>query len=80
MSKSDAKAAKTGKPHKPQRFNPFVFIQEVRSEMAKVTWPTRRETVTATIMVLIMMVLMALFFMAADQVYTFIISYIVGNR
>ena len=34
--------------------NPFEFIQQVRSEMSKVTWPTRNETVVTTIMVLIM--------------------------
>ncbi len=77
MRKSEPRA---GKPEKSSRFNPFEFIQEVRAEMSKVTWPTRRETITATIMVLIMMVLAALFFMAADQIFAFVISFFVGSR
>ncbi len=36
------------------RTNPFVFLQQVRTEVSKVTWPTRKETVITTIMVLIM--------------------------
>ena len=47
--------------------NPFEFIQEVRAEAAKVTWPTRRETVITTIMVLIMVLLASLFFVTVDQ-------------
>jgi len=48
--------------------NPLVFIQQVRSEAAKVSWPTRRETVITTIMVLVMTVIASLFFLAIDQV------------
>lgn len=54
--------------------NPFQFIQEVRQETAKVTWPTRKETWVTTIAVLIMVTLAALFFMAADS----LIGWIVG--
>ena len=36
------------------RTNPFEFLQQVRTEVAKVTWPTRRETVITTIMVVLM--------------------------
>jgi preprotein translocase subunit SecE len=50
------------------RVSPFEFLQQVRTEVAKVTWPTRSETVTTTIMVLIMSILAALFFLAADVV------------
>jgi preprotein translocase subunit SecE len=46
--------------------NPFEFIQQVRDETAKVTWPTRRETVVTTVMVLIMVFLAAMFFLVAD--------------
>jgi preprotein translocase subunit SecE len=42
--------------------NPFSFVQQVRGEAAKITWPTRRETVTTTIMVFIMAALFATFF------------------
>jgi len=47
--------------------NPFTFLQQVRSEVAKVTWPTRRETLITTVMVFIMVLLAAIFFFAVDQ-------------
>jgi preprotein translocase subunit SecE len=60
------------------RTNPLEFLQQVRTEVSKVTWPTRRETVITTIMVLVMVVAAALFFLAADQVFSFLISTILG--
>lgn len=48
--------------------NPGKFIQEVRSEASKITWPTRKETIQTTIMVLIMATLVAIFLYLADQV------------
>lgn len=51
------------------RTNPFTFLQQVRQETAKVTWPTRRETVISTIMVLVMVFLASIFFFAADQLF-----------
>lgn len=45
---------------------PFQFIQQVRAEVAKVTWPTRREVVLTTIMVFIMAALTATFFSLVD--------------
>jgi preprotein translocase subunit SecE len=47
--------------------NPFTFMQEVRQEVSKVVWPTRRETTVTTIMVFIMVFLAAIFFLLADQ-------------
>ena len=49
------------------RTNPFQFIQQVRAEAAKVTWPTRRETAITTLMVFIMVALATVFFFVADQ-------------
>lgn len=46
--------------------NPAQFISQVRAEMAKVSWPTRREVTTTTIMVLIMASLAAVFFSLVD--------------
>ncbi|BBF93113.1 preprotein translocase subunit SecE [Blastochloris tepida] len=46
--------------------NPLEFLQQVRSETEKVTWPTRRETAITTVMVLIMAVASAVFFMLVD--------------
>ena len=48
--------------------NPTKFVREVRSEVAKVTWPTRRETMITTGLVFAMVALAALFFLAIDQV------------
>ncbi|MEX2166957.1 MAG: preprotein translocase subunit SecE [Methyloceanibacter sp.] len=60
------------------RTNPFEFIQQVRTEVSKVTWPTRKETVITTIMVLIMSVVAALFFLAGDWVLSNIVTFILG--
>lgn len=49
------------------RTNPFTFLQQVRTEVSKVTWPTRRETVVSAIMVFVMVFLAGLFFFALDQ-------------
>jgi len=56
--------------------NPLTFFQEVRSEVSKVTWPTRRETLITTIMVFIMAALASLFFFVADQILGFIVSFL----
>ncbi|SUZ32128.1 Protein translocase subunit SecE [Roseibaca ekhonensis] len=46
--------------------NPFQFMQQVRAETAKVTWPTRREVVITTLMVLALAALTAVFFFLVD--------------
>ncbi len=46
--------------------NPVQFFDEVRTEVKKITWPTRREVVTTTIMVIIMATLCAIFFSLVD--------------
>lgn len=56
------------------RYNPLAFLQEVRQETAKVTWPTRKEVMITTVMVLIMVTLASLFFLLADQVLGWIVS------
>ncbi len=48
--------------------NPAKFIREVRAEMAKVTWPTRKETMVTTGLVFALSALAAAFFFLADQV------------
>ncbi|MBK9082861.1 MAG: preprotein translocase subunit SecE [Rhizobiales bacterium] len=58
--------------------NPFEFIQQVRSEAAKVTWPTRRETMITTGMVLLMVFLASIFFVVVDQVILLVLSFILG--
>ena len=59
-------------------FSPFKFLQEVRSETAKVTWPTRRETMITTIMVFIMVAVSSVFFFVADQIIRVLITYLLG--
>ena len=46
--------------------NPVQFIQQVRAEVSKVVWPTRREVVLTTVMVFIMATLTAIFFSFVD--------------
>ncbi|SHI57894.1 preprotein translocase subunit SecE [Aureimonas altamirensis] len=58
--------------------NPFTFLQQVRTEVSKVTWPTRRETLISTIMVLIMVVFAAAFFFIADQALGFAVGFIMS--
>ena len=48
------------------RTNPFTFLQQVRAEVSKVVWPTRRETVISTVMVFAFATIAALFFLAVD--------------
>lgn len=50
------------------RPSPGQFIQQVRAETSKVVWPTRRETITTTIMVFIMATLAAIFLTAVDGI------------
>lgn len=53
------------------RTNPLQFIQQVRAETAKITWPTRRETMLTTVMVMIMAALFAAFFFLVDLIIRF---------
>ncbi len=55
---------------------PFEFLQQVRAEAAKVVWPTRRETVVTTVMVVIMAVCASIFFLLADQVFSKLIGFL----
>ncbi|MBN8935781.1 MAG: preprotein translocase subunit SecE [Rhizobiales bacterium] len=58
--------------------SPFKFLQEVRTETDKVTWPTRRETIVTTIMVFVMVTAAALLFLIGDQVIRLVITFILG--
>jgi preprotein translocase subunit SecE len=60
------------------KISPLKFLQEVRTETEKVTWPTRRETAITTIMVFIMAAACAVFFLIADQIIRFIITFVLG--
>jgi preprotein translocase subunit SecE len=58
--------------------NPFEFIQQVRAEAAKVIWPTRRETLVTTGLVLLLVVFTSLFFLVVDQVLREVVSLVLG--
>jgi preprotein translocase subunit SecE len=60
------------------KVSPFKFLQEVRSETEKVTWPTRRETMITTLMVFIMVGLAGVYFFVTDQVIRYIITLVLG--
>jgi preprotein translocase subunit SecE len=59
---------------------PGEFIRQVRSEgIEKVTWPTRKETVTTGIMVMIMTGMLAIFFFAVDAGFSSIVRFLLGH-
>ena len=60
--------------------NPVKFLQEVRQEVSKVTWPTRNETLISTIMVLAMVALASIFFLLADQIISWLIQAVLNIR
>ena len=60
------------------KINPFKFLQEVRNEAQKVTWPTRRETAITTAMVFVMVAVASVFFLLADQVMRLVVTYLLG--
>jgi preprotein translocase subunit SecE len=60
------------------RTSPFKFLQEVRAETEKVTWPTRRETAITTAMVFVMVAVSSIFFLLADQVIRAVVTFVLG--
>ncbi len=59
--------------------NTMEFIEQVRSETSKVTWPTRKETVITTIMVMIMVFFASLFFLGADYLLSWGVGLVLGR-
>lgn len=58
--------------------SPVKFLQEVRSETAKITWPSRRETTITTIMVFVMVALASVFFALGDMAIRNIVYRVLG--
>jgi|TARA_B100001741_G_scaffold191937_1_gene158172 preprotein translocase subunit SecE len=54
--------------------NPLKFIQEVKQEAFKVTWPTGKETLQGTLMVVAMAIIASLFFLLLDQILKFLLE------
>ena len=60
--------------------NPLKYLQEVRQEVNKVTWPTRQEVLISTIMVLVLVTLASVFFLAADQIISWLVQLMLSIR
>ena len=60
------------------RTSPIKFLQEVRAEGQKVTWPTRRETAITTLMVFIMTAMASIFFLFSDWIMRIVVTFIIG--
>jgi len=58
--------------------NPMEFIEQVRRETSKVTWPSRKETGVSTAMVFVFVFLAAVFFFLVDQVLALVVKLILG--
>lgn len=58
--------------------NPALFLRQVRQEVSKVTWPTRKETGVTTVMVFVMVALAAVFFLLVDKVISLGIQGVLG--
>ena len=61
------------------KYNPIAFIQEVRQEVAKVTWPTWKEVWITTLMVLLMVSLASVFFLITDQTIGWLVQLVLGG-
>lgn len=62
------------------KINPAQFIQQTRAEIAKVSWPSRREVMLTTIMVFIMAALTSTFFSLVDMAIRFGLKLIIGTN
>ncbi len=60
------------------KFNPAQFVNEVRQEARRITWPSRKETGISTAMVFVMVIIAAIFFLLVDQVLSFGVKTIFG--
>lgn len=58
--------------------NPFQFLQDVRNEASKVTWPSRRETLITSALVLAMVVAASVFFVAVDQTLRILVGFVLS--
>lgn len=61
---------------KTRKTSPAEFLNQVRSETRKVVWPTREETVKTAIFVFIMMLILSLFFLGIDSLFSAVVSWL----
>lgn len=62
------------------RTNPITFLQQVRQEVSKVTWPSRNEVLISTVMVLVLVVAASIFFLVADQIISWLVGLMLSIR
>jgi preprotein translocase subunit SecE len=58
--------------------NPFEFLQQVRAEATKVTWPSRRETLITTGLVILMVLVASIFFVSIDQAIRLLVAFVMS--
>ena len=58
-----------------QMINPLRFIQEVKQEAFKVSWPTGKETLTGAVMVVLLAIVASIFFLVLDQILKFLLNF-----
>ena len=61
-----------------ERTSPRQFLREVRSELRKVAWPSRRELISYSVVVLVAVVIMTLYITGLDQLFGFVILRVFG--
>ena len=59
-----------------RKTSPGEFVRQVRSETNKVVWPTREETIRTSIFVFIMMLILSIFFLGVDTVFSAVVGYL----
>tara|TARA_Y100000389_G_scaffold84837_1_gene81572 strand:+ start:1354 stop:1539 length:186 start_codon:yes stop_codon:yes gene_type:complete len=60
------------------KFNPAKYLREVRQEVSKVTWPSKKETFTSAGIVLIVISIAAVILMLVDQLFSFLVRVVLG--
>jgi preprotein translocase subunit SecE len=70
--------ARFGAGENMAKLNLFGFIQDARSEAAKVTWPSRKETLVTTAMVFVMVIVASVFFLTSDMIIRWLVGLVLG--
>ena len=78
MAKASSGAKSSGARPGGGKTGPAAFLRQVRQEATKVTWPSRKETWVASLMVFIMVTLAAIFFFFVDQALAFAVRFVLG--
>jgi preprotein translocase subunit SecE len=74
----EASASQESERNQVSKTSPGEFFRQVRNEAGKVVWPTRKETITTAIMVLIMTLMLAIFFLGVDSALGAIVKFLIG--